>query len=112
MFKFLFGMIAMAAIVAYATNPTKDDAEEEMRNQLMRALITEDLKGKNAGETAALLGCRLDPDTCFEFVRSGIDMTFEDRYLYSKLELEGFDRKASCYGLFTRFVCPGGLQKD
>ncbi|MDA7426513.1 hypothetical protein [Thalassococcus lentus] len=112
MFKFLFGMATMAALAAYVTNPTQEDAEAEMRVQLMTALANEDLKGKNGAETAALLGCRLNPDTCYDLLRSGIEMTFEDRHLYSKLELEGFERSANCYGLYTRFICPGGLKKD
>lgn len=112
MFKFLAGMIVMAAVAAYASNPSEQDAEAEMRAQLMTALANEQIEGKTGAETAALLGCRLSPDTCYEFIRSGVEMTYEDRTLYSRLDLQGFDHSATCYGLYTRFFCPGGLKKQ
>lgn len=112
MLKFLSGMIVMAALGAWLTNPSRQDAEAEMRAQLMTALASERLDGKTAAETAALLGCRINPAACFDLVRAGVELTYEDRHLYSRLDLEGFGRKAKCYGLFTRFICPGGLQES
>ncbi len=110
MVKFLLGMLTMAAIGAYLTNPSAADAESALRKELLDAISEERIKGKTAAESAALLGCRLDPGTCFDLLRSMVDLKIEDRHLYSRLDLDGLGHRATCYGLFTQFVCPGGFE--
>ncbi|MBO9465427.1 hypothetical protein J7443_09320 [Tropicibacter sp. R15_0] len=112
MYKFLAGMIFMAALAAFFTKPGPDAAEAELKSQLMTAISTQKLGEQDGLNAAALLACRLDPNSCYDLLRSGIDLTYEDRYLYAKLDLDGFERQASCYGLYTKFYCPGGLQKQ
>lgn len=109
MFKFLAGMLAMALIVALVTNPNMEDAEAELKKQVFAALEGQSLGSGSGLDAAALLACRVSPDACFDLVRTGIDITRDDRFVYSRFDLDGFGRKAKCYGMFATFYCPGGM---
>ncbi|MCC1492230.1 hypothetical protein [Cognatishimia sp. F0-27] len=110
MLRFLLLLAALAALAGFATRPGVDDAETAMREQVLLAVANQELRGKSTAEQAALLACRLDPTSCYDLIRSGIDITFEARLVYARVDLEGFGKSATCYGLFTRFFCPGGLR--
>lgn len=109
--RFLLGMIVMAAIGAFATKPGPDAAQEELQRQVQLAVVNEGFDGKSGLDAAALVLCRVDPKACADLLISGIDVRYEDRYLYARVDLDGFDMTARCYGLFTRFYCPNGLQR-
>jgi hypothetical protein len=111
MFRFLLGMIVMVAIAAFATKPGPEAAQDELRRQVQLTVTSEKLDGKSGLDAAALLLCRADPTGCTDLVVSGIDLTYEDRYLYARIDIDGFNLRATCYGMFTRFYCPGGLQR-
>lgn len=111
MLRFLLGMIAMAAIGAYATSPGPEAAQTELRQQVQLAVAGEKLDGKSGLDTAALLLCRVDPSACADLLVSQIDMTYENRHLYARVDLKGYNMSATCYGLYTKFFCPGGLQR-
>lgn len=110
MFRFILGMIAMALIAAFATKPGRGAAQDELRRQVQLAVANEGLDGKSGLDAAALLLCRADPRACTDFLVSGIDLAYEDRYLYARIDLSGYDMTATCYGLYTRFWCPDGLK--
>jgi hypothetical protein len=110
MYKFLAGMTFMAAVAAFFTNPDLDDAEKTLKAELMEIVAAQELGKQDGLNAAALLACRVDPNSCYDLLRSGINMTFENNHLYAKLQLEGFNRSASCFGMYDRFFCPGGLQ--
>lgn len=109
MFRFLLGMILLALIAAYLTKPGPEAAGDELRRQVQLAIANEELDGKSGLDTAALLLCRVDTRACTDLLISGIDLTYEDRALYARIDLDGYDMTATCYGLFTRFWCPDGL---
>ena len=109
MFKFLSGMLFMAAIVAWLTNPGMDDAEAELKRQVFAALESQSMGSGTGLDAAALLACRVSPEACYDLVRTGIDIRHDNRFLYSRFDLEGFGRNARCYGMFTKFYCPGGM---
>lgn len=109
MFKFLLGMLTMAAIGAWATNPGLEDAETELKRQVLSALDSQSLGSGSGLDAAAVLACRVNRETCFDLVRTGIDITLDDRQLYSRYDIAGFGRSAVCYGLYTTFWCPGGM---
>jgi hypothetical protein len=102
-------MLVMAAIVAWLTNPAMEAAEAELKRQVLRALDTQTM-GSGAGlDAAALLACRMSPEACYDLVRTGIDITRQNRLLYSRFDLSGFGRTATCYAAFGAFACPGGM---
>ncbi len=109
MFKFLLGMLTMAAIGAWLTNPSMEDAEAELKRQVIAAVDSQSLGTGSGLDAAALLACRVDRDGCYSLVRTGIDITRDNRQLYSRFDLEGFGRSATCYGLYTGFWCPRGM---
>lgn len=110
MLKFLAGMLTMAALAAFVTKPSPEDAETELRRQMAATFAGQDLSGAKGLDAAALLACRVDTATCLDLLRAGLDVTYEDRILYARVTVTGFDRRVACYGLYTRFTCPGGLQ--
>ncbi|KUF09321.1 hypothetical protein [Pseudoponticoccus marisrubri] len=112
MWKFLAGMIVMAGLGALVTKPSVEAAEAELQRQVTQAVANERLQEAQALDAALLLACRLDPQTCYSVLRSGITLSYEDRLLYARVDLDGFGLTATCYGLYTRFLCPGGLQAD
>ena len=89
---------------AWLTKPDEADAETVLREQVMMAVAKEELgRGRSTGETLALAACKLRPSDCYDLLRSGLDVTYADQTLFLKVELSGFERRATCYGAFTRF---------
>jgi hypothetical protein len=50
------------------------------------------------------------PSDCYELVRPEIDTVYTDYAVFSRFDIEGLGKEATCYGAFTRFFCPGGLK--
>lgn len=108
--RFLVLLLFLAAGAAYLTKPSEADAEGALRERVMSAVARQELgAGRNTGENLALAACKLRPNDCYELLRAGLDVVFEDRTLYLKVDVAGFERQASCYGVFLRFFCPGGF---
>lgn len=111
--SFLLSLTLVAAVAAYFTKPSEKDVERYLKNTLLLKLATQEVPANGDPlNSVALVGCKLRPNDCYQLVRSGIDLTYDDRTLYAQITLTGFGRHASCYGAFTKFTCPGGLQQD
>lgn len=107
---FMIVLLAVLAGIAYATKPGEAEAEAALRDELMTAVSREELgEGRSTAENLALAACKLSLSDCYDLLRTGIETTFEDRIFYVRFDMAGFDRKATCYGMFTTFFCPGGL---
>ncbi|WP_323766693.1 hypothetical protein [Antarctobacter sp.] len=112
MFRFVLGMIAMALIAAFITKPGPEAAQDALRDQIQLAVANEKLDNRSGLDAAALLLCRVDPAACTDLLVSGIEMTYEDRHLYARVDLNGYKMTATCYGAYTQFFCPGGLVRE
>lgn len=109
--RYLVLLLILAAGGAYVTKPDEADAEAVLRDQVMIAVARQELgEGRGPTEALALAACKLRPNDCYELLRSGLDVTYTDKTLYLQVDVAGFDRQARCYGVFTRFVCPGGFK--
>ena len=103
---------AILAAAAWLTKPGEADAEAALRTQLILALANEDLgAGRSAGENIALAACKLSPNDCYDLLRPEIATVFSDFGLFTRVQMAGLGRRATCYGAFTKFVCPGGLKE-
>lgn len=110
---YLFLFLILAGGVAFLTKPTEADAEDVLREEVTMAVATEEIgEGRGTGENLALAACKLRPRDCYDLLRSGLDVRYTDRTLWLQVDVEGFDRRATCYGVFGRFVCPGGWAKE
>ncbi len=110
--RFLIGLLVLAAVAAYFTKPEEADAEAVLREQVMIGVAKEDIgQGRSTAENLALTACKLRPNDCYDLLRSGLDVTYTDQHLFLKVDLEGYERRATCYGAFGQFVCPGGFEK-
>ena len=111
-FGFLVVVLAVLAGVAYVTKPTEAEAEAILREELMTAVAMKELgEGRSTGENLALAACKLSLNDCYDLLRTGIETTFDDKGLFVRFDIAGFEREATCYGAFTRYFCPGGLKK-
>lgn len=109
--KYLVLLLVLAAGAAFLTKPSEADAEAVLREQVMIGVAMEDIgEGRSTGENLALAACKLRPSDCYDLLRSGLEVTYTDQTLFLKVDVEGFERKATCYGVFGRFFCPGGFQ--
>lgn len=109
--RYLVLLLIFAAGAAYLTKPGEADAEAKLREEVMIGVATQDLDAaQGTGAALALAACKLRPSECYDLLRSGLTVTYTDQTLFSKVEVEGFDRKATCYGVYTRFFCPGGFK--
>ena len=109
--RLLILLIILAAGAAYLTKPDAGDAEARLRKEVMVAVATRELgEGSSTGDRLALAACRLAPGECYDLLRSGLEVTVTDRVLFTQVEVSGFDKRATCYGLFTTFLCPGGFR--
>ncbi len=108
--KYLILLLVLAAGAAFLTKPGEADAEAVLREQVMIGVATQEFdEARGTGGNLALAACKLRPSDCFDLLRSGLDVTYTDRTLFLQVDVEGFERKARCYGLYGRFVCPGGF---
>ncbi len=111
MLKWIAGLGLLAALVAVLTRPSEADVDEALRAALYERLLTAEVEeGREILGNAALVACRIDPSACFEVLRQGLDVTYVNNWLYAVARVDGFGREATCYGAFTRFFCPDGLQ--
>ena len=109
--KYLVLLLVLAAGVAFLTKPSEADAEAVLREQVIIGVATQDLgEGRSTGENLALAACKLRPSDCYDLLRSGLDVTYSDQTLFLKVDVEGYERKATCYGVFGQFFCPGGFK--
>ncbi|WP_095589479.1 hypothetical protein [Actibacterium ureilyticum] len=107
-FIVLVGLLALVALAALVTKPGADDAEAHLSAILRAQVDRQDIAQQDdVIGTAALIGCKLRPGDCVDLLRRGIDMTVTDHTLYTRVDIDGFDRQARCYGAFGRFWCPG-----
>lgn len=109
----LVTLLLITTVAAAFTKPTQQDVEKELQAFILAELNRQDVNSdRNPLANAALIGCKLRPGDCYEVLRSAIDMTYEDRTIYARIDIDGFERHATCYGAFGRITCPGGLKQD
>lgn len=110
--KFILVVGILGAGAAYLTKPSPADAEAVLRDEVMQAVAKRELgNGRGTAENLALAACKLRPNDCYDLLRSGLDVSFEDKTLFLRVDVAGFERQATCYGAFTTFFCPGGLKE-
>jgi len=106
---YLFLLLILAGGAAYLTKPAEAEAEAVLRQEVMLKVATEEIgEARGAAENLALAACKLRPNDCYDLLRGGMDVRYTDKTLWLEVELEGYERRAKCYGAFGRFFCPGG----
>lgn len=109
--KFLIVVAVLAAAAAFVMKPGPDDAEAHLRSVMLGELERAEAGGNlDPAQMLLLASCKAEPNACYDIARQMIDMRYEDRTLYARVDLKGFDKTATCYGAFGRFFCPGGLK--
>lgn len=110
--KWVIGLAFAAAVAAFLTKPGPEDVDAALRRALFERLFGEEIEeGRDILGNAALIGCRIDPQSCFDLLRAGLEVSYEDNFLFARVTVQGFGRRADCFGAFARFSCPGGFAK-
>lgn len=104
----LLGIAIVVCAAAWVMKPGPEQIEAQLDSALRARVNNQDIaQQSDALSTAALIGCKLRPDDCVALLRRGIELTIEDRTLYTRIGVSGFDQTATCYGAFGRFWCTG-----
>jgi hypothetical protein len=106
MFKWVVLLIGVAAAAAWLTKPGEATFDDMLRAQLERQVASADIGDQGDPIAAiALVACKLRPSDCFRLVRDGLDVTVEDRVLYTRIRANGFGKRTLCTGAFTKLWC-------
>ncbi|MCW3783357.1 hypothetical protein [Defluviimonas salinarum] len=99
-------LAGIAAGAAWLTRPGSDAFDAHLRAAIERRIATTDVgTGDDPVATIALVGCKLRPSDCFTLLRQSLDVTIEDRVLYTRFHVKGLNHAATCTGAFTRIWC-------
>ncbi len=106
MFRWILLLIVLAAVAAWLTRPGEAAFDDMLRARLERQIATEDVDARSDPIAAiALVACKLKPSGCFKLMREGLEVTVEDRILYTTIRAEGFGARTVCAGAFTKLWC-------
>jgi len=110
--KFLALALITVLVYFYVSKPSREDVEEYVHAVAMSQLQAKDLEpSATVLENAALMGCRLKPDSCYEVLRKLIDIKYEDKSLYAKITISGIGPTNHCYAVANRVFCTGADPK-
>lgn len=107
--KWLLILGASALLVLYVTKPSPADVEDFVHAQAMSQLQASDLQpSAEVLKNAALMGCRLKPETCTEALRELIHIRYDDRKIYARVTVTGLGTVNHCTAVFNRLLCRAG----
>lgn len=106
MFRWIALLVILLAVAAWLTRPGEAAFDDMLRDRLEVQIATADVDDAQDPIAAiALVACKLRPSGCFELVREGLEVSVEDRLLYTTIRAEGFGSRTVCTGAFTRLWC-------
>jgi len=106
MFKWIALILAMGAGAAWLTKPGESAFDDMLRARLEQQVASADIGTQDDPIAAiALVACKLRPSDCFRLVRDGLDVSVEDRVLFTRIRAEGFGKRTLCTGAFTKLWC-------
>lgn len=106
MFKWVILLIVLGVGAAWLTKPGEAAFDDMLRARLERQIATQDVGTQDDPIAAiALVVCKLRPSGCFKMVREGLEVTVEDRVLYTRIRADGFGKRTVCTGAFTKLWC-------
>jgi len=101
-------LVLAAAMVLYITKPSPDDVETYVHSVALSQLEAADLKpSAGAAANVALMGCKLDPTTCYDVFRRLIDIQYDDKLLYANVTITGLGPANHCRAILKRVYCSG-----
>jgi len=110
MFKLIFRLSILALFAAYFTLPSENTVNLRLEERLQQAIQEGDLTDiQDPAQILLLAACKANSSACSQLARSAIQVTYERKYLFAFVGLEGLGQKAQCYAAYTRLFCPGGF---
>ncbi|MCF6444302.1 hypothetical protein [Nereida sp. MMG025] len=105
-------LAVIAGGLGYLTKPSEADVDAKISETIAQAIASGDVDAaRDPALALVLLTCKSNQSTCAQILKSGIETRVDDRLVYTSVDVQGFGHRATCYGAFTQFFCPGGLQK-
>jgi len=106
LFRWIILLLVIAAGAAWLTKPGEAEFDDMLRARLEHQIATQDVDAEGDPIGAlALVTCKLRPSGCFKLVREGLEVTVEDRILFTRIRADGFGKRTVCTGAFTRLWC-------
>lgn len=113
MFRLLLIIIVLAAGAAYFTKPSEADVAAQVRTLIGDTIAEGQLDDVTDPAAMVLLAaCQANPDSCAELAVAAMNVTYEDRTVYARVDVAGLGRSATCYAVYTQLFCPGGLTES
>ncbi|GAB4383064.1 hypothetical protein [Albidovulum sp.] len=105
----LIALLLLALIgIAWLTRPDGADFDAMLKAGLQKRIASTDIgESDDPLSTLALVGCKLRPSDCFAAIRAGLEVTEEDRILYTVFHVRAMGRETRCTGAFTSIWCNG-----
>lgn len=103
----LLVLVLGLGVAAAATRPGEAEFDATL-DQAIRDKVAKSDIGEGKGgplSQVALAGCKLRPSDCVKLVRRALDVQFEEHTFYTRVAVEGLERRGSCIGAFGRFFC-------
>lgn len=99
-------LLLVVFVIGVFSKPTLAGVEDAIRIKFQEELASRNPRvSGDAGRFAATLFCKADHDACYRLLRQGLNVEYQDRYAYARIDLSGFKRQVTCYGAFMQFWC-------
>lgn len=106
MFKYLFYGLVALALVAVFTKPTADDIDGLLKAQTLAAVQETDVDLTDLGVEGALVSlCKLQPNACWDVISGLTTISYQDRYVFGRVGIEGPGDPRVCYAAFRQLIC-------
>ncbi|MBD3765340.1 MAG: hypothetical protein IE927_11610 [Rhodobacterales bacterium] len=106
LFLALVALLGLLALAAAVTRPGPAEFDATLDRAIRDKVANTDVGDQgDPFATIALVGCKLRPSDCVRLVREMLDVTFDEGAFVTRVTVRGFDREATCTGVFGRFFC-------
>jgi hypothetical protein len=110
MFKIIILALGLVALAAYLTKPTRAEVDTQIDALLQQAIAAGELSDiADPAAVLMLVACKANAATCADIARAALTVDYTDAKLLARVRVEGFGKTTTCYGAFTKLICPSGL---
>lgn len=100
--------LALVAGGLAMTNPTVEEVETDLRQQIMMAINATNLsQDAGFGEVVLTGMCKLSPEECYQILRSTMNLQMHDYFVGKAIVVRAVDGSpTNCIGAVKRLWCP------
>lgn len=104
--KYIIYTLILATLIAVFTKPTEDGVRAILKDQTLTAIQETDVNMSDMGIDGALVGlCKLQPNACWDALSAVTKLSYDDRYIYARVGIQGLGDPRTCYAAFRSLIC-------